>query len=197
MLHRQNDVNLLRPVVRDICIAVEKDIAEQNLPFKRFETYRSDELQQHYVDTTSGAAPVGYSYHRYGLAFDFVGVDSNGNWTWNKSYDEWMKLKAICEKYGMYAGANWGDYPHYQFSPWVTVAEALENKEEFDKIGYYPENNSDIYIDWFMSEGIVTKEKDWHNTSPTWYEYIVTMNRIFKILEKRFKTWLNEIDTNK
>lgn len=57
------------------------------------------------------------SFHCLGLAVDLVFKDINGNWTWNKTPEEWGELAAVGEIFGLSWGGHWTawpDYPHFQ-----------------------------------------------------------------------------------
>ena len=179
---RYNDTDVLRPIVRDICIEMKNKVLSEGLPFDLFETFRSRELQQHYhTKNPKGAARPGYSYHEYGLAFDFVGKDSNGNWTWNMPNESWQRLGEIGKSLGLIWGGDWGwDKPHFEYSKdYRDIYAFIGDPKNAEYGNYKKEKVKDEYIDWIMSTGVITQEKDWHNTCPTWYEYIVTAKRLY------------------
>ncbi|MET3505649.1 peptidoglycan-binding protein [Halalkalibacter oceani] len=92
--------------------------------------------------TTSGNivtnARGGYSYHNFGLAVDFVVLDSNGaaNWTVDS---RWKRVGAIGESLSLEWGGNWSnfrDYPHLQYTFGLTTAQL--------RAGHRPPNTSGI-----------------------------------------------------
>jgi len=57
------------------------------------------------------------SWHNFGLALDIVFKDSKGNFTWNKSLEEWAQLGVVGKMFGFQWGGDWTkfpDYPHFQ-----------------------------------------------------------------------------------
>lgn len=56
------------------------------------------------------------SWHCYGLAADLVFKDDRGNWTWNKTPEQWEELGKCGEVFGLTWGGRWKmkDYPHFQ-----------------------------------------------------------------------------------
>ena len=86
----QNDLGLVHPILRDVCIRIQTSvIAAHNMPMKLFETGRRQERHQHLV--SKGRTQNFYSKHLYNLsdeqnllyaaAVDFVYYD--GKWSWN------------------------------------------------------------------------------------------------------------------
>ena len=86
----QNDVGLLHPVLREVCIRIQTEIIiRHNMPMKLFETGRSQKRHQHLLD--KGRTQNLYSKHLFNLndpdnllyaaAVDFVHYD--GKWSWN------------------------------------------------------------------------------------------------------------------
>jgi len=67
----------------------------------------------------------GYSYHNYGLAFDFAIYDKDGrvNWTIDKN---WHRVGALGKSLGLEWGGDWTkfkDYPHFQLTFGLTIEE--------------------------------------------------------------------------
>lgn len=86
----QSDLELLHPVLRDICIKIHSQIIiHHNIPMRLFETGRSQERHQHLLD--KGKTQNILSKHLYSIenvstplyaaAVDFVHY--NGKWSWN------------------------------------------------------------------------------------------------------------------
>lgn len=77
-------------------------------------------------------AKAGYSYHNYGLAFDYVVIQKNGLPLWTVN----LNIVAICKKYGFEWGGNFKsikDYPHFQMTFGYSEAKLLQkyNNKEF------------------------------------------------------------------
>lgn len=69
---------------------------------------------------------AGYSWHNYGHAVDIVYKDSHGNWTWDKTPEQWEELGKIGEMFGMSWGGRWKmrDMPHFELHCKVSIAVA-------------------------------------------------------------------------
>ena len=70
-------------------------------------------------------ARAGYSYHNFGLAFDFV-IIKNGKAVWDENHPDWKKFVAICKKHGFEWGGDWKsfkDYPHFQMTGGLSLAQ--------------------------------------------------------------------------
>lgn len=66
----------------------------------------------------------GYSYHNFGLAFDFCLIE-NGKAVWSVN-SKWMKFVSICKKHGFEWGGDWKsfkDYPHFQMTGGLSLAQ--------------------------------------------------------------------------
>lgn len=76
----------------------------------------------------------GYSYHNYGLAFDICVCDIVGeklvpNWSVNQ---RWKRVGEIGKKLGLEWGGDWvnfRDYPHFQLTFDLTLAQLLRGKK--------------------------------------------------------------------
>lgn len=70
------------------------------------------------------------SWHNYGLAVDIVFKDEKGNWTWDKKFEDWLKVGVIGEMFGLRWGGRWlylADEPHFEKRPdLMNVHEAKE-----------------------------------------------------------------------
>ncbi len=88
-------------------------------------------------DGKSAARPMGNiitnarayeSWHSFGLAVDIVFKTDKGGWTWAKTPEEWGKLGAVGESFGLEWGGRWKkfpDVPHFQMRGKIkSVAEA-------------------------------------------------------------------------
>lgn len=65
----------------------------------------------------------GFSWHNYGMAVDIVFKDLHGNWTWNKTSEEWEDLGKIGELMGLVWGGRWKmkDFPHFELNCKISV----------------------------------------------------------------------------
>lgn len=191
-----HDITKLRPVVTGQATLVLQKIRENGLNFNIFETFRTPERQLELNQRNpKGSAPVGSSFHEYGLAFDVVGIDDNGNWTWNKPKSEWDKIGQIIEECGLVWGGRWkmGDCPHAQIKcGFVTIADCKKHLD-FDSLGMLPipliQTNDEMSIarKFFTDNKIVLQEKEWSTTSPTWGDYAVTQKRMYDLILKNTK----------
>ena len=113
------DLTKLKPIVRQKCEQL-CELVEKELGFKILitSTYRSFE-EQHKLFTQVPQvtkADAGYSYHNYGLAFDFVPL-INGKPDWG-NLDNFKKVGEIGKKLGLEWGGDWKnfvDMPHFQY----------------------------------------------------------------------------------
>lgn len=69
------------------------------------EGYRSYEEQNAVYNRGSSLVPAGFSYHQYGLAFDIVKLDDEGQPIWDDSNDPYW---AACGEIGKKYGFQWG-----------------------------------------------------------------------------------------
>lgn len=79
--------------------------------------------------TTSGSivtnAKGGYSYHNYGLAFDFAVLDNISTVNWNVD-NRWKRVGALGKSLGLEWGGDWTsfkDYPHFQHTFGLSLAQ--------------------------------------------------------------------------
>lgn len=94
--------------------------------------------------TTKGSivtnAKGGYSYHNFGLAFDFAIVNPDGKTVnWNTSIDlnkdgqkDWFQVAELGQSLGLEAGAFWKsflDVPHLQLTFGLTTAQLRSGKK--------------------------------------------------------------------
>jgi peptidoglycan L-alanyl-D-glutamate endopeptidase CwlK len=66
----------------------------------------------------------GSSWHNFGLAFDAAILDENDNPSWPENTVLWTKLGAIGAKLGLNHGMSFGDKPHFDYHPNLTLAQA-------------------------------------------------------------------------
>lgn len=98
--------------------------------------YRSHSRQQTLYDqgrTTPGKvvtnAKPGSSWHNHRLAFD-AAILEDGDPTWPAATDPvWQKLGKIGEKLGLNHGRSFGDNPHFDYHPKLSLSEARQGKK--------------------------------------------------------------------
>ncbi len=71
---------------------------------------------------------AGFSWHNYGTAADIVFKDIKGNWTWDKTDDQWEDLGKIGEMLGLVWGGRWKqrDCPHFELKMSLDVFKAYD-----------------------------------------------------------------------
>ncbi|CAM4014822.1 LysM peptidoglycan-binding domain-containing protein [Geobacillus stearothermophilus] len=75
-------------------------------------------------------AKGGYSYHNFGLAFDFAIMKDDGNISWNVD-DKWKLVAQIGKSLGLEWGGDWKsfpDYPHFQYTFGLSLADLRAGK---------------------------------------------------------------------
>jgi len=101
----------LHPVFRQKIDDLLALLAEEQIPFRLFEGFRSPERQQYlYAQGRSRpglivtkARPGASYHHQYGLAGDFV-LFENGEWSWDTSGEKaryWQRLQEIGKTLGL------------------------------------------------------------------------------------------------
>lgn len=112
---RQADLDELHWFTRQQALKVLQDCKKEGLNVDVFECLRTLARQKFLKST--GKSTTLNSYHRLGLAVDFVFKTENGNWTWNRPKEDWDKLAEIVERHGFKSGWRWKrfrDGPHAQ-----------------------------------------------------------------------------------
>ena len=80
-------------------------------------------------------AKGGYSYHNYGLAFDFAILNKDGSVDWTVD-EQWKRVGAIGKSLGLEWGGDWKslpDYPHFQYTFGLTIKDLLAGKRPPDE----------------------------------------------------------------
>lgn len=75
-------------------------------------------------------AKGGYSYHNFGLAFDFAILNADGSVNWNVD-EKWKRVGAIGKSLGLEWGGDWKnfkDYPHFQYTFGLSLADLRNGK---------------------------------------------------------------------
>lgn len=128
-----NDLNMLHPYARERAVAVLEHCKSIGLDVDIFETGRTEERQKWLF--ANGYSKTLNSYHRLGLAVDFVFKTKSGNWTWRVANSRWDQLAQILEAHGFYSlwkRKGW-DGPHGQINlKGVTVSKLYK---ELDSAG--------------------------------------------------------------
>lgn len=76
-------------------------------------------------------AKGGYSYHNFGLAFDFAILKDDGSVSWNVD-GKWKRVGAIGKSLGLEWGGDWKDfkdYPHFQYTFGLSLADLRAGKK--------------------------------------------------------------------
>lgn len=145
-MKRCSDLADLHPFVKDQAEKVVFACREAGLEVDVFETLRTLERQKWLK--SNGKSTTLSSYHRLGLAVDFVFKTAKGNWTWDRPKEDWDKLADIVEAYGFSSGWRWKSFkdgPHAQMQFAGIRSTSLYKK--LDELGgdITPEFNA--YID--------------------------------------------------
>jgi peptidoglycan LD-endopeptidase CwlK len=146
---RDTDLSHLHPAFRQSVQQVLQQCAQEQLPFRVFEAYRSPHRQAflYAQGRTRPGSIVTYaqpwsSYHQYGLAADFV-LHIHGTWSWDDSGPRrqwWARLHAIGRSFNLeplkfetphlqqaglsVAALRAGDYPPAGDESWAACLEA-------------------------------------------------------------------------
>lgn len=117
----------LHPEVQRRALRVLEQAQASGLSVGVFEGYRDADRQRQLMNKgRSWVGNVNNSYHRWGLAVDFVFLDKLGRWTWEPAGGraDWDKLGRIIEANGFEWGGRFRtfDGPHAQL-PLFTIAE--------------------------------------------------------------------------
>lgn len=104
--------------------AAQAEFAADGLRVAIFDGWRDPaEQAKHMKEGASWVNAALDSFHVWGLAVDFVFLDSLGRWTWlegtpGNGWDKWHRLGALIEREGFEWGGRWQrrDGPHAQAS---------------------------------------------------------------------------------
>ncbi|WP_084177458.1 LysM peptidoglycan-binding domain-containing protein [Geobacillus vulcani] len=81
-------------------------------------------------------AKGGYSYHNFGLAFDFAILNPDGSVSWNVD-EKWKRVGAIGKSLGLEWGGDWKDfkdYPHFQYTFGLSLADLRAGKRPLQQV---------------------------------------------------------------
>lgn len=76
-------------------------------------------------------AKGGYSYHNFGLAFDFALLNDDGSVSWNVN-EKWKRVGTLGKQLGLEWGGDWKDfkdYPHFQLTFGLSLADLRAGKK--------------------------------------------------------------------
>jgi peptidoglycan L-alanyl-D-glutamate endopeptidase CwlK len=75
-------------------------------------------------------AKGGYSFHNFGLAFDFAVLNADGSVNWNVD-EKWKRVGALGKSLGLEWGGDWRtfkDYPHFQYTFGLSLTDLRAGK---------------------------------------------------------------------
>ncbi|ESU71115.1 peptidase [Geobacillus thermopakistaniensis] len=81
-------------------------------------------------------AKGGYSYHNFGLAFDFALLNPDGSVSWNVD-DKWKRVAQIGKSLDLEWGGDWKDfkdYPHFQYTFGLSLADLRAGKRPLEQV---------------------------------------------------------------
>jgi len=105
-MNRINDINELKPSMKEKVEKLLQLARENGLRVKVFETYRSQE-RQNYLYEQGRTRPgkirtwTKNSRHKKREAVDMVFLDKNGNYTWSGDWERLIELGKQCELYNL------------------------------------------------------------------------------------------------
>lgn len=92
----------------------------------------------------------GYSYHNFGLAFDFAVLNPDGSVNWNVD-KKWKRVGAIGKSLGLEWGGDWRDfpdYPHFQLTFGLSLADLRAGKRPPTKQKEVQQVKDDVKGHW-------------------------------------------------
>lgn len=153
-MSRDASLDHLHPIFREKSKAVLESLAEESLPFRIFEGFRSPERQRYlYAQgrTRAGAivtrAKAWQSYHQYGVAADFV-LFENGRWSWDdrgKRRKWWQQLHQVARDHGL-EPLSW-ELPHLQLQK-MKLADLQAGRYPKDGDMAWAEHLEDAILNW-------------------------------------------------
>ncbi len=134
----------LHPTVHTVVEGLLKMCQDTGIPILITCTFRSPEEQDElYTQGRTKPGKIvtnargGYSYHNYGLAFDFC-VLKDGNPVWDLKVNvneneipDYNEVGELGESLGLEWGGAWPhpDFPHFQYTFGLTIEELLNGAE--------------------------------------------------------------------
>ncbi|QBP42788.1 M15 family metallopeptidase [Paenisporosarcina antarctica] len=142
----------LHPIVEEKSNQLLERVEKIGIPIIISDSFRSIESQDVLYDkgrSIEGSivtyARGGQSYHNYGLAIDFVLLNSDGTISYDLQRDlngndepDWFEVVRIAKDLGFLSGAEWPgfkDYPHLEYTFGLSIRD-LQN-------GWRPEDKMD------------------------------------------------------
>jgi peptidoglycan L-alanyl-D-glutamate endopeptidase CwlK len=189
----EEKLNQIHPIVKEKALELIKVAKREGINILITQGLRTiEEQNQLYAKgrTAPGKkvtnAKGGYSYHNYGLAFDFAIYNKDGRTlNWNVD-NEWMRVGELGESLGLEWGGRWTsfkDYPHFQLTFGLSIDELrsgaralaptpkkevlpLENKKEDQTVSKWAAEAQQWVIEQGISDGKdpkkpVTREEVW------------------------------------
>ena len=157
ILDAKNDLNLLDPRVRDIAVRFKQKCLDSGNEILIIETFRTAERQNYLYVNRKTLAKAGWSYHQYGLAFDFCPL-TNGQPDWNNKA-KWQVCGKIAEDMGLEWGARWKtfpDSPHLQFTFGLSIQNLYAGKKPPTE-NETPSKWAEIAWNKAVKSGVITK----------------------------------------
>jgi hypothetical protein len=159
MASRDSDLKKLHPVMRKNVKSLLKLLADEEIPFKLFEGYRTPERQRYLYSkgrTRPGPkvsnAKSWQSLHQYGVAGDFVlYLDGRWSWSWSTSGIHgrwWDRLHELGTQVGL-KPLSW-EKPHLQLEG-VTLSDLRNGRYPEGGDQSWAENLEDIIVGWSSS----------------------------------------------
>ena len=110
------DITKLHPFTRMLADELVRRCEKAGLIIKITDCVRTKEEQEDCIKRGTSSVGYGYSYHNWGLAFDFCRNDGKG--AYNESGEFFYKVGAIGSALGLEWGGTWQklDKPHFQFN---------------------------------------------------------------------------------
>ncbi len=141
----------LHPIVEEKSNELIRKAEEIGIPILISEGFRSGESQDVLYEkgrTIEGNivthARGGESYHNYGLAIDFVLLNSDGSISYDIYRDlnengeaDWFEVIRIGKELGFSSGADWSgfkDYPHLEYTFDLSIRDLKEGWRPEDKM---------------------------------------------------------------
>lgn len=120
-------IERLHPVVRAKAEQLVTLARDNRVVIKLTEGYRPPERQQILLDEKKTQAQPWYSFHQYGLAFDWVPLTPDGKAWWDAPLSVWEQVGRLGESLGLTWGGRWKtpDKPHFEYHPGFTVQDLI------------------------------------------------------------------------
>lgn len=124
-------LSTLLPEVAELAVALITRAAAEGIPLVAVSCYRTAEKQaQLYAKGRTAEGKIvtnarpGYSWHNHRRAFDVAVLDAQGNPSWPNDTALWNRIGALGQSVGLSWGGDFGDRPHFDFHPDLTISQA-------------------------------------------------------------------------